>query len=321
MKKLFSLLACGLLAAGFAPGFTAVALAASGYVHELTGIATVRIGAAAPRALKVGDIIDPGQTIATGDNSTAVIKFEDGQVMALSARSSFAVQDYFYNKRNIGASRAVFNLIQGGLRFVSGVIGATNPRTYRLTAGTATIGIRGTDAAAYYDAIAQIVTLAVSVGAVTMATPLGNQTVGVGNFSTASQNQAPTPPAPTAVATATVTTALNVLGTVQKLPMPVNTPVVVEASAKAAAAQAQATALQQAAAQNPANSALQEQAKLAQEQAATLLGEAVTAAQAAFAAAVGAGAVLPEPPALLSPQQIQEILPTILPPQPPASPS
>ena len=37
----------------------------------------------AQRALKIGDTLESGSTISTGARSSAVIKFEDGQVMAL----------------------------------------------------------------------------------------------------------------------------------------------------------------------------------------------------------------------------------------------
>src|SRR3978361_1603379 len=102
-----------------------LAFAQAGYVHALTGTATVQPQGAAARPLRVGDLIDNGATIRTNGASTAVVKFEDGQVRALRENTGFRVTDYSYNKANVSNSRAVFNLLQGGLRFITGVIGAT----------------------------------------------------------------------------------------------------------------------------------------------------------------------------------------------------
>jgi hypothetical protein len=49
------------------------ALAASAYVHELTGTMTGQYGNAASRALKIGDTIDSGVTLSTGAISAAAV--------------------------------------------------------------------------------------------------------------------------------------------------------------------------------------------------------------------------------------------------------
>jgi hypothetical protein len=46
---------------------------------------------------------------------------------------------------NSGASRAVFRLLKGGFRAISGLIGKINHDEYQVTTPVATIGIRGTD--------------------------------------------------------------------------------------------------------------------------------------------------------------------------------
>lgn len=284
-------LAAALLAAAL---FAGSALARVGYVHDLTGTATVRTGNQPPRPLRVGDLVDQGQTVATGEGSSAVIKFEDGQVMVLSERSAFTVQRYVYNKQRVRDSGASFELLRGGLRFITGVIGSTN-RNVRITAATATIGVRGTDASLFLDAVTQIVTAAVSVGAIAMGTPLGSTDLGIGNFSAAGPNAAPSTPAPTAQAVAAVAQTLNTLAAARNIP--VNTPVVVDTSARAAAAQAQAADARAKAAAAPQDTALQQQAQQATQQAADALAVAVTAAQQAYQQALQAGATPPAPPA------------------------
>jgi hypothetical protein len=298
---------------------------ARGYVHELTGTATARSTPTAQRILRVGDLVDAGQTLVTEEGASAVVKFEDGQVLALSPRSSFVIREYAYDKQQVSASRAAFELLRGGLRFITGVIGATNRNAVRISAGNATIGIRGTDGTVLYDPGTQTVTAAVLSGAVALSTPLGARTVGAGTFSSASQGRGPAAPAPVAQAPGVVQQAVVALSA---RPVPVNTPVVVEVSARAVAAQAQAQALQQQAAQQPDNAALQQQAQQAQQQAAQALSEAVGAAQSALQSAVQAGAVPPAPPAPPSttpptpppaPPQSTPIAPLAPPPAPPPS--
>lgn len=287
IKPLSVLLGCLLLA-------LALGAQARGYVHDLTGTATVRRTPVAQQPLRIGDIVDEGQTVVTEANSSAIIKFEDGQVMALGPGSSFVIRSYAYNKQRVSASRAAFELLRGALRFITGVIGATNRNAVRLTAGTSTIGIRGTDGTIVFDASTQIVTAAVNAGAIAVSTPLGTQTVGAGSFTRASPGAAPVPPAPVAQAAGVVQQAVGALA---RQAIPVNTPVSVDASAAAVAAQAQVQALQQQAAQQPANAQLQQQVQQAQQVAAQALSEATASAQAAFQAAIQAGAVPPAPPA------------------------
>lgn len=303
IKALLAVWGCLLLAA-------ATGAQALGYVHELTGSANVRTGSASPRALNVGDLVDQGQTVATGLNSTAIIKFEDGQVMAMHEQSSFVVQQYQYNKQQVSASRMAFEVLRGGLRFITGVIGATNRNAVRISAGNATIGIRGTDGTIVYDPATRVVSTAVNAGAIAMTTPLGTQTIGVGAFSTASPSAPPAPPAPIASAAPAVQQAVTAL--IQQA-VPVNTPVVVQVSARAVAAQAQALALQQQAVQQPADTALQQAAQQALQQAQQAVAEAVAAAQTAYQQAINAGAVPPAPPAPVPGQ------PPVPAPKPPAA--
>jgi len=289
MTRFFAVLASALLALCAGNAFAQAA-----YVHDLTGTATATTGAT-QRNLKIGDLVQTGSTLSTGEKSSAVIKFEDGQVMALAEKTSFRIVDYRFNKQRVSQSSAVFTLLQGGLRFISGVIGATNRNSFRMNVGTATIGIRGTDGTVTYDSVTQAVIAAVNAGAVEMATPQGTQTIGVGSFSSFSPGQSPTVPQPTAQATAAVQQTLNNL---LVRAVPINTQVVVTASALAAAAQANATQLAAQAAAQPANADLQKAAQDAAKQAQDSISTAIQAAQQAFDAAVkDGGAQQPSPPA------------------------
>jgi len=268
------------------------AIAQAAYVHSMTGTATATVGNA-QRALKIGDLIESGSVVGTGDKSSAVIKFEDGQVMALAERTSFRIVDYRYNKQNVSQSSAVFSLLQGGLRFITGVIGSTNRNGFRMTAGTATIGIRGTDGMVTYDTATQAVFAAVLAGAIDVLTAQGTQSVVVGLFTSVTPGQGPTTPQAIALATPAVQQIMNNL---RVQGVPINTPVVVRSSAAAAAAVANAVALAVQANAQPGNLALQAEAKNAAAAAESLLGTAIQDAQQAYDQAVKeGGATQPQP--------------------------
>jgi hypothetical protein len=257
MFRLLAVLATAL----FVPFAAGNAFGQAAYVHEMAGTVTGTVGTQT-RNLRQGDIIAAGTTIATGDKSRAVIKFEDGQVMALAERSSFRIVEYRYVKERVRDSNAVFALLQGGLRFISGVIGSTNRNNFRLTAGTATIGIRGTDGSVYYNSVVGAVNAAVNAGALAVTTPAGTQSLGVGeSFGDAS---------------AAVQQAFSQLSAQL---MPINTPVVVAASAAAAQAAADAARLN---------------TPEARDRAQKLLENALQEAQKAYQQAIDGGAVPPD---------------------------
>jgi hypothetical protein len=261
MVRLLALLAAALVVPAVLPATAGNAYGQAAYVHEMSGTVTGTLGAQT-RNLRQGDIIAAGTTVTTGDRSRAVIKFEDGQVMALAERSSFRIVEYRYVKERVRDSNAVFALLQGGLRFISGVIGSTNRNNFRLTAGTATIGIRGTDGNVYYNSVVGAVNAAVNAGQIAVTTPAGTQNLGRGeSFGDAS---------------AAVQQAFAQLSAQL---MPINTPVVIAASAAAAEAAADAARLN---------------TPEARERAQRLLEIAIQEAQKAYQQAIDGGAVPPD---------------------------
>lgn len=86
-----------------------------------------------------------GMTINTGPGAQAILKFDDQQQVVLNENTTFRIADFRYRAAEPRNDRAVFDLLQGALRFISGVVGARNPHTVALRVPQATIGIRGTD--------------------------------------------------------------------------------------------------------------------------------------------------------------------------------
>lgn len=125
-------------------------------VIELTGTGTARVvpaavpGQPAPmpgpaRNLRMGDGVNQGETITAGAQSRLTLRFEDGQVVSLSPNGSFRIEAYTYNRAEPAKSNALFNLVSGGMRAITGAIGKARPESVTYKAGNATIGVRGTD--------------------------------------------------------------------------------------------------------------------------------------------------------------------------------
>lgn len=96
------------------------------------------------RKLSKGTEINAGDTINTADGR-AQLRFTDGGLMSLSPDTEFRVDEYSYDGKQDGNEKSFFNLVKGGLRAITGVIGHTNKKNYKLNTPVATIGIRGTE--------------------------------------------------------------------------------------------------------------------------------------------------------------------------------
>jgi len=125
--------------------FTELAFGAGAVATSVIGTAQVQTGPAAPRILRQGDEVQQGDTVMTGAASAAVLKFDDGQVAALTANSRMTITAYQYNPES-GGGNILLSLIGGGMRAITGLIGKRSPSQVAYRAATATIGIRGTDA-------------------------------------------------------------------------------------------------------------------------------------------------------------------------------
>lgn len=114
---------------------------AVGQVDYVQGLASAQNGNAAPRFLNKGDAVLEGDVISTGARSFIVIAFNDGTKTTLRPNTVFAVDRFSQVKES---EAAVFRLLKGGLRAITGAIAKASPHSVRLSTSTATIGIRGT---------------------------------------------------------------------------------------------------------------------------------------------------------------------------------
>ncbi|MGR8949841.1 MAG: FecR family protein [Gammaproteobacteria bacterium] len=129
-----------------AKNYTAVAAKVSkvvGRIGFLKGDATAaRKEASVSRLLTTGAPIYEGDTIITQSSSFVVMLFKDRSRVTLRANSEFMIESLKFKQDD--NDTAVFRLLRGGLRAVSGLIGKRNASRVKFRTAIATIGIRGT---------------------------------------------------------------------------------------------------------------------------------------------------------------------------------
>jgi hypothetical protein len=98
------------------------------------------------RVLKRRSIFNEGDTLKTGSNSHAQVRFIDKALLSLTPDSELKVATYQQSgSDNDAPGRAVLNLVKGGFRTITGSIGKDNANAYKVETPAASIGIRGTD--------------------------------------------------------------------------------------------------------------------------------------------------------------------------------
>lgn len=112
---------------------------------EVRGDVQVKNAAGASRAAKTGEAVAPGESVLTGSNSLAILKFEDGHVIALKDDTDFAVRSYRYEAAAPAQNSMLLSLVKGGLRSLTGLLGHANKQAFELRTPNATMGIRGSD--------------------------------------------------------------------------------------------------------------------------------------------------------------------------------
>lgn len=143
------------------------------------------------RLLQKTSVIYLHDTLSTDETSQAQIVFTDNTLMTFRESTQFYIDKYVFNpqvkKGSVGTY--VMNLIEGGFRTITGLIGKSNPADYQVKTPVATIGVRGTDfSAAFTNGQAFVNTLQ---GAVTLTNGAGSIVVGVGDSASAKRYDVP----------------------------------------------------------------------------------------------------------------------------------
>jgi hypothetical protein len=133
-------LAAGLLAGSGA----ALAADAVGQVTHLSGLLTAKRADGSSKIISVRSEIQQGDTLSTEKETYARVKFSDGGEVVLRPGSQLQIEAYVLNQAKPEAESVILNMLKGGLRAVTGLIGKRNRDAVKIGTPTATVGIRGT---------------------------------------------------------------------------------------------------------------------------------------------------------------------------------
>jgi hypothetical protein len=101
------------------------------------------------RQLTRGSEVEVGDTVNT-QQGRAQLRFQDGAFMSLQPETAFKVEQFRFTENGGGNDSIVMNLLKGGMRTITGLIGRANRSNYKFRTEVATIGIRGTEYAVRY---------------------------------------------------------------------------------------------------------------------------------------------------------------------------
>ncbi len=118
--------------------------------EEIIGKVIINVGSlsaqnrGSTRTLNRRSPIYKGDTLTTGGRSLTQIRLKDGALLSLRPYTEIKIEEYNYNGREDGSEKSVLELLKGGFRTITGLIGHKNKQNYQIRTSVATIGIRGT---------------------------------------------------------------------------------------------------------------------------------------------------------------------------------
>jgi hypothetical protein len=144
MRKSALILAGLLLAAAGTLSGVAQAAGPVGQVTHLSGVLTAKRADGTSKVIAVKSEVQEGDTLSTEQETYARVKFADGGEVVLRPGSQLKVAAYAYDEAKPQSDNIVLNMLKGGLRAVTGLVGKRNRDAVNFATNTATIGIRGT---------------------------------------------------------------------------------------------------------------------------------------------------------------------------------
>ena len=153
-----------------------------------------------------------GATVTTGIGAMAILKFDDQQQVVLNENTTFKITDFRYRAEEPRGDRAVFDLLRGALRFITGVVGGRNAEVVQLRVPQATIGIRGTD---FMVALVNPAFISVTSGAVSSINGAGSVVFGAGSIGQVASASSLAAPIPASALPAAASSAFSNLAAAQ----------------------------------------------------------------------------------------------------------
>ena len=117
----------------------------AGRVQFVFGNSRALAASGVERVLKKGDVVHEGDTVITGPSASLQLLMIDDAMVAVRPNSRLRIDTYRFQGKEDGSERGVLHLIKGAFRSITGAIGHTNKKNYKIITDTANIGVRGTD--------------------------------------------------------------------------------------------------------------------------------------------------------------------------------
>ena len=122
-----------------------------GTVTNLSGALLVRRADGKVMVLSQKSSVEQGDSLVSEKNTYARIKFVDNSEITLSPNTQLKIDNFSFDAAKPEKDNAVFSLIRGGLRSITGLLGKRSHDNFSLTTPTATVGIRGTTFVVEYE--------------------------------------------------------------------------------------------------------------------------------------------------------------------------
>ncbi|WP_257572544.1 FecR family protein [Janthinobacterium sp. UMAB-56] len=122
----------------------------AGTVMQLSGPLMAKKADGKVKILAIKSEVEQGDTLLTEKETYALIKLIDNSEITLKPNSSFVIEQFSYTAEQPEGDHAIFSLLKGGLRSVTGLLGKRNKERFEMKTPAATIGIRGTTFVANY---------------------------------------------------------------------------------------------------------------------------------------------------------------------------
>lgn len=131
-------------------GQAALAAQVAATVTHLSGPLLARKADGSTKILAVKSEVEEGDTLVTEKNTYAQLRFIDRSEVTLKPGTTFKIEAFAFEGDKPEGDTATLNLVKGGLRSVTGLLGKRNKEKFSLKTPSATIGIRGTTFIADY---------------------------------------------------------------------------------------------------------------------------------------------------------------------------
>jgi hypothetical protein len=137
-------LRCLLLLALWTTGSLSLAAPVAGVIVQLSGPLMAKKADGTLKVLSLKSEVENGDTLITEKNTYAMVKFIDNSEITLRPATTMTIENFNFDSGKQDEDRAQFNLVKGGLRSVTGLLGKRSKEKFELKTPAATIGIRGT---------------------------------------------------------------------------------------------------------------------------------------------------------------------------------